>query len=128
MDDHSIDRYIVVRPQGRSHPFLVAALVVVLVLIVIGVASAQLVRRDGSGKVIRDWLHRAGWVLYTRPGCPYCAKQLELLKGSYPQTVVCSPGDSRCAGITAFPTWVNPNTNQKAVGLQSYAQLLGMTL
>ncbi len=104
-----------------------ALLVALLVVALLVVAAAAALRRPGgsggdagAGPAAR--LAAAGWVLYTLPGCGYCARQLEALGvETYPAQVVCGRG--RCAGVGAYPTWKNTRTGEVRTGLQTAQQL-----
>ena len=73
-----------------------------------------------GSRALAGRLAEQGWVLYTRPGCPFCENQMQVLGGSYPRSAVCS-GESVCsAGV---PTWSNAASGERRVGFQDAAAL-----
>jgi len=95
-------------------------------------------RWDSNGQRLSAQLAEQGWVLYTRPGCPWCTKQMDVL-GTYPNLVVCdgsasgkiSPDAQKLTGllscnsdkITGFPFWHNVKTGVMGSGMQTEANL-----
>jgi hypothetical protein len=117
------------RSPGGSYfmPAVVAALVLVLIVLLVA-------RQTSQG--LANSLAARGWVLYTRPGCPYCTKQLDELgltgKKTYPRTVVCGSapaltgaGDGAkraqptCEAVSGVPFWFNVRTAASRTGLQN---------
>jgi hypothetical protein len=113
-----------------------------LILAVVLVLFFALVPRGrvGAGRrgfPLAEELAFAGWVLYGRPGCPWCARQLEALgTNQYPKMVTCegekgeytgvlADGDIPllCKNVQAFPLWVNATTGATRTGFQSVPQL-----
>ncbi|MEI6568236.1 MAG: hypothetical protein WCR20_16275 [Verrucomicrobiota bacterium] len=102
------------------------------------IASLPAHRWDSNGQRLGAQLAEQGWVLYTRPGCPWCTKQMDVL-GNYPNLVVCdgsasgkvSPDAQKLTGvlscnsekITGFPFWHNVKTGVMGSGMQSEANL-----
>lgn len=105
----------------KSSNRLLIALVIVLVLVI-----AYAAMRFWKKKSLGDHLASQGWVLYTKPGCGFCTKQLALLGARYPKTVVCSGQNPACKKIQAFPLWANVKTHKTRTGFQGQKQLEGM--
>lgn len=111
------------------HPYLVVAAVLVLVLL--------LVVWYYSKNSLAAKLTKNGWVVYYQKGCPHCVHQKKLLKwfSNYVEcdstgktTHTCKTAPYQCgnAAITAYPFWVNTNTNATMVGFQNAASLATM--
>ena len=130
-------------PSAEQNPgpaLAIVAAVVVLVLVLVAYAFNRSESEseekfapatDGLGGA----LAAAGWVLYTRPGCIYCEKQMDALGGAgYPKRVVCSGGAPKdaqaprpCSEVAAFPFWVNERRPELTrTGLQSREELRRM--
>lgn len=110
-----------------------ALLIAIIVVLIISVAVFCM--RSCGG--IRKRLEGAGWVLYSREGCPACVQQLEVLGGDYDMMVKCGAENRQlssytdnpplsCGDVEAFPYWYNENTKEKRVGLQTRKELLAM--
>ena len=104
--------------EKKSSAWLLWAVLIVLIIVV---AVAVDRRRNLARR-----LANRGWVLYTKPGCGYCTRQLAELGGPYPRQIDCSGTNPLCAHISSFPTWVNSRTRDTRVGLQSREELLAM--
>lgn len=116
--------------QGVS---LMTALLIVLLVVAIAYLVYYMYQGRHRRSLVRD-LVASGWILYTRPGCGFCTKQMQALGvDAYPKQVVCAgahPADSHapvsCKEIGAFPTWLNTKTHEVSRGYKSRAQLKQM--
>lgn len=87
--------------------------ILIIILILIIVYSQRTKTTGGSPFVnkdkIIDQLKKDGWKLYTKDGCIWCERQLEILRTNqdFPHTK--SGAESQKLGIDAFPTWVDKN-------------------
>jgi len=120
-------------PRGGASPNVLTALLIVLVV----VAILYLAMQYWGGSSLGNALASCGWILYTRPGCGYCDKQMDALgENTYSKQVVCVGGASSAAGtmsdsqgpylckkVPAFPFWVNEYTSATRTGLQDKKQL-----
>jgi len=112
-------------------------LAVILVLFFALVPRSRVHGGRGGKLPLAEELAFAGWVLYGRLGCPWCARQLEALgTNQYPKLVTCK-GDRAeytgaladgevpllCKNVQAFPLWVNATTGATRTGFQSVPQL-----
>ncbi len=90
-------------------------------------------------RVLTRRLIRAGWVLYTRPGCPYCVRQENVLRGKFWKRISCRGGKAESGytshpplkcndpSITGFPYWYNHLSPAKSsAGLKNWQQLQKM--
>jgi hypothetical protein len=111
---------------------VVLACLLLLILFIAAIAAAA---RMWRRVVLAEALAADGWVLYTRPGCAYCSKQLAVLGvARYSKQMVCGPGASAlapmgpvlCKDVPVFPYWVNERTLEARAGLQHRRQLWGM--
>lgn len=119
-----------------------ALLIVLLVFAILYLGLSALQYRGSRG--LGDALASRGWVLYTRPGCAFCTKQVSALypggtENVYPKQVVCvgdaasasgsmsdSQGPYLCKNVPAFPFWANEYTTATRTGLQDRKQLRQM--
>ena len=125
------------RTNSNGGSILMALLIILLIVIVVCMLSMTFNRRGKKPHSLARELAIRGWVLYTRPGCPYCTKQMRVLDVEvYPKQVVCigkisstsgtmpdSQGPYSCKNVEGFPFWVNEFTNVSRTGLQNRAQL-----
>ena len=102
-----------------------AILVVLLILVIF-----CMVYFGCSGRALSAKLCKSGWILFVRPGCSFCDKQLRALGGNpFPRQITCgaSAGASKaCSKIPAFPFWINSRTGDTRVGFQNQIRLLEM--
>lgn len=122
-----------------------ALMIVIVVLVIYYIWMPQ----GPAVKSCKKMLEKAGWMLYTREGCPWCHKQMEALGGSYKKHVLCpstpapSPADLAEAykifaktidgallcgdpKITGYPFWFNSKTGESVVGYQDEEKLAMM--
>jgi len=132
--------YPIIKKKKDKSSALVTAVLTVLLTLVVVYLLAQCQRRPVAPAVpIATLLTNSGWKFYTKPGCTFCDQQLKTLGGSYPNTVTCggtaaaatdpAADDSAadpCAGIPAFPFWVNEQTGAVRSGAQTLDALHGM--
>jgi len=74
-------------------------------------------------------LSNAGWTFYSREGCGWCTKQFAEFSESDLKdldVVKCTQGESKCAGISGFPTWKNKKTGEVSSGYKSKEKLMTM--
>ena len=123
-------------PKGNGNSAALTALLIVLLVFAILYLCLQAQQCQG-GRSLGNALASCGWVLYTRPGCSYCTKQMDALgEATYPKQVVCagsaasasgtmsdSQGPYLCKNVPAFPFWVNEYTSATRMGLQDRKQL-----
>ena len=114
---------------SRSSSVLAAILIVLLIVVIFYFARRRTLARN---------LAACGWILYTRPGCGFCTKQIMTLGvKTYPKQIVCigstslggmsdSQGPYMCENVNAFPFWVNEFTNATRTGFQNREQLYQM--
>lgn len=129
----AVPRADLVRPKKQDGTATVLA--VLIALVVVAIIYVVFFRRRERGLVHE--LVASGWVLYTRPGCPYCVRQMDALGvKKYPREVVCigstssasgtmsdSQGPLKCSNVNVFPYWHNTFSNATRTGLQSRADL-----
>jgi hypothetical protein len=121
-------------------PFTVVALIILLIILII-VVLHRLLSPEWKKRGLAGALADREWILYTRPGCGYCTKQMDVLGGGYSKRVVCVSGASTAAGsmselegplkckeVSGFPTWVNARTGKVKTGLRDRAELDAMLL
>jgi len=113
------------------------SMIIVVVLIIVVYLYLRRKARKFVHTIAEDLtslkLAEMGWVLYTRPGCPWCEKQLDLLGGAFPATIVCPgtdaakrfPGALSCDDpkVVGFPFWYNTKTKESRTGMQNVAAL-----
>jgi hypothetical protein len=106
---------------NRTTTLVIAVLTFLLIMVIVCLWR--------TGGTVRGQLENAGWVLYTKPGCPYCVRQMETLGGSYRNKVTCGAASSDpagCAAAPGYPHWVNSITGKTVSGYQSQAGLKAM--
>ena len=69
-----------------------------------------------------DPLEKCGWEVYLTKTCPYCVKQLKVLKEHFPNFN--SYYYNKKSDVV--PTWYNKITNIKSPGFKDYNKLLSM--
>jgi hypothetical protein len=126
---------------GGAASVVLYGLLVLAILLVLYFALLPGRRRGRREDLtLAEELAFAGWVYYGRPGCPWCARQLEALgTNAYPRMVTCSGGSGRyqgamaqgsppipCSKIGGFPFWANELTGATRKGYQNEAQLADM--
>lgn len=120
------------KKKGSSSLFYATTILLILLVV-------WLLYYMSPARVLTRRLVRAGWILYTKPGCPYCVRQESVLRGKFWKRVDCKGGNVvsgytmrpplKCndAKITGFPYWYNHLDPQKSkAGLQSWSQLQKM--
>lgn len=127
--------------QMQMMQILSLSMIIVVVLIVVVYMNLRRKARKFVHTIAEDLnslkLAELGWVLYTRPGCPWCEKQLEVLGGTFPATLICGPGTDaakRFPGaiscddpkIVGFPFWYNTKTKESLTGMQSAATIAAL--
>ena len=88
---------------------------VILIVIILIVVYLQRKKFTGGSPFankdqVIDKLKKGGWKLYTKDGCIWCERQLEVLRTNreeFPH--IKSGAESERLGIDAFPTWVDKN-------------------
>ncbi len=129
-------KVVPIPPKGNGNAGVLTALLIVLLVI----AIVYLAMQYWGGRSLGSALASCGWVLYTRPGCTHCTKQMTALgEDTYPKQVVCvgsaasasgsmsdSQGPYLCKNVPAFPFWVNEYTSATRTGLQDRKQLRHM--
>lgn len=134
---YSVKPYTDPRRRRRAPPMestlRIVGLAIVVVLIIVIVYYYLWAPRTLS----KD-LARCGWVLFTRQGCGYCTRQLQILGDPfYSKMVVCSGSDPleqsssvnpnvldiSCAQVPAYPYWYNTTTKDARIGLQRHREL-----
>jgi hypothetical protein len=132
-------KVVPIPPKGNGNSGVLTALLIVLLVVAILYLCLQAQQYQG-GRSLGNALASCGWVLYTRPGCTYCTKQMDALgEDTYPKQVVCvgsaasasgtmsdSQGPYLCKNVPAFPFWVNEYTSATRTGLQDRKQLRQM--
>lgn len=85
--------------------------------------------RSGMEKMVEkkltnsiDPLEKCGWEVYLTKTCPYCVKQLKVLKEHFPNF----NGYYYNKKSDVVPTWYNKSTNIKSPGFKDYKKLLSM--
>lgn len=124
--------------------FLLAMAVVAIVVVIAVVHLRRKARRFGralAADLTGARLAQLGWVLYTRPGCPWCDRQMAALGGLYPAHIECTgdaaavaaeiakyPGAIACDDpkVVGFPFWFNTKTQDTRAGMQKPADLENM--
>lgn len=86
---------------------------------------------SSHSKNLAQQLTDAGWVFYSKKGCPWCSKQLGEFpphEQQYLNIVECSNNMMACnkAGVTGFPTWINTKTGKKDSGYKPKSVLANM--
>lgn len=110
-------------PNTRLYNAVLIALMILIIVYVWNWAPGPwdyLERMNSSDLGSR--LKSAGWVLYSRMGCPWCTKQLGEFSDSEKRNlhvIECGGDSHECAGITGFPTWLNRKTGQKSSGYKN---------
>jgi hypothetical protein len=129
-------KVVPISPEGNGNSGVLTALLIVLLV----VAILYLAMHYQGGRSLGNALASCGWVLYIRPGCPLCTKQMDALgEDTYPRQVVCfgsaasasgtmsdSQGPYLCDKVPGFPFWVNEYTSATRSGLQDRKQLRQM--
>jgi len=131
-------------PMGSSQLLKILLLSMVIVVVIVVVAVVHLrrkARRFGraiAADLVAASLAQQGWILYTRPGCPWCDRQMAALGGIYPAHIECTgdaaavaaevakyPGAIACDDpkIVGFPFWLNTKTKDTRAGMQQLADL-----
>jgi len=125
-------------PMWKVFSLAMAMTMVLIVIVVVHVKrKARQVVRTISDDLTSLKLAEQGWVFYTRPGCPWCTKQLAACGGAYPAVVECNgspdaakkfPGALSCDDpkIVGFPFWYNTKTKDTRVGMQNEAALAAL--
>lgn len=122
--------------KKKSDSGLMIATCVLLLLLII-----WLLYYLSPARVLTRRLVRAGWILYTKPGCPFCVRQEAVLRGKFWKKVTC-PGKGKelnlyamtdnaisCddPSITGFPYWYNHlRPGRSSAGLKSWSELQRM--
>jgi hypothetical protein len=113
-------------------------------LVIIYIIFTQSKGSSGGGSdssTSQDNFNDKGWIVFIRPGCTWCHKQVEELKstpfkyvectqdGKRPNdhhksgTPVSAPSNMPCSSITGFPTWYNTKTSKTVSGFKTIEQL-----
>lgn len=133
-DQKISDKKMIPHPK-KLHSVLYYALIIISVII-----GICLISKVFKYNTISSALAAQGWVLYTRPGCVYCHKQLKILNDpEYPRHVRCLSATAcdptkyldtrapmRCNEVNAYPYWINAWTRAIRIGLQSTENLKNM--
>ena len=131
-------------PVGSAQMLKILLLSMAIVVIIVVVAVVHLrrkARRFGralAADLVGARLAQLGWILYTRPGCPWCDRQMAELGGIYPAHIECTgdtaavaaevakyPGAIACDDpkVVGFPFWLNTKTQDTRAGMQKQADL-----
>ena len=123
---------------------LLESLLVVLVILMVFVLGKMILKKMAKKdhKPAADASDSAnlasnGWYLYTRPGCPWCHKQLDALGGKFNNQIDCTtsgPSQEPPAGapacndsrISGYPYWYNVSTGESKSGYQDQVALAKM--
>jgi len=124
--------------QPRVAPYGSGPVVAALLVVLLAVTVFYLARQSRKERSLSRDLAACGWVLYTRPGCSFCAKQTAALGvKTYPKQVVCARATPletvagfqppyACKDVKAFPFWANEFTGATRTGFQGREQLRQM--
>lgn len=117
--------------------YLVAAVIFLLIVYII---FTQKNDNNSEGTAKADNFNDKGWIVFTRPGCSWCHKQMEELKstpfkyvecappGKQPGhhqsgTLIAAPANRPCTGLDGFPTWYNVKSGKTVSGFKTVEQL-----
>jgi len=89
--------------------FLLALVIVVVAIVLIKVCMKKSPKKAGGD----------GYTIYGTMGCGWTRKQLEYMKQSGTPFTFVDCDSEECAGITAFPTTVDPSGEQ-TVGFKKF--------
>lgn len=89
--------------------FLLALVIVIVAIVLIKVCMKKSPKKAGGG----------GYTIYGTMGCGWTRKQLEYMKQSGTPFTFVDCDSEECAGITAFPTTVDPSGEQ-TVGFKKF--------
>lgn len=117
---------------GYSEADMIQTVFIIFILI----AMYMLWQNMSANKALpAQALAARGWYFYSKPGCPWCSRQLEALGGSYPNVITCAgagaavpKGALACADpkITGYPFWYNVQSKESRTGFQDKAALAAM--
>ena len=89
--------------------FILALVIVIVAILLIKVCMKKSPKKAGDG----------GYTVYGTMGCGWTRKQLEYMKQSGTPFTFVDCDSEECAGITAFPTTVDPSGEQ-TVGFKKF--------